>query len=58
MFVELCMIIHQNNDCVPLSVCVYVYVPSSKQTLVRREDRNRWSGLRTNNTPEPVREWE
>lgn len=52
MFVELCMIIHQNNECAP--VCVL----SGRQTLVRREDRNRWSGLRTNNTHEPVREWE
>lgn len=48
--VGLYMIMHQNNE----SLCVL----SSRQGLVRREDRNRWSGLWTNNANELVREWE
>lgn len=34
VFVELCMIIHQNNE----SVCACVCLLSGKQPLVRRED--------------------
>ncbi len=56
MFVELCMIIHQNNESVCVSACVCEL--SGGRALVRHEDRNRWRGLWTNITHEPVRERE